>query len=66
MVTSFDLVWLILLSIFFGAVITVITFLFALHYYFTPKVSKPLPEDALNMPNFEQFQLPQVKTYFLE
>lgn len=62
MTSSFDLVWLILMSMFVGAFLAFAAFCFALHYYMTPKVNKPLAEDALKMPSVEQFQLPQVHT----
>jgi hypothetical protein len=43
-----------------GAFLAFAAFCFTLHYYMTPKVNKPLAEDALKMPSIEQFQLPQV------
>jgi hypothetical protein len=60
MTSSFDLVWLILMSMLVGAFLAFAAFCFTLHYYMTPKVNKPLAEDALKMPSIEQFQLPQV------
>ncbi|XP_059490447.1 PDZ domain-containing protein 8 isoform X2 [Neocloeon triangulifer] len=57
--TNLDLVWLILVSIFVGVIITFAAFCFALNYYLKPKKDLNLPDDALQMPNFEQFQLPQ-------
>jgi hypothetical protein len=46
---------------FVGAFLAFAAFCFTLHYYMTPKVNKPLAEDALKMPSIEQFQLPQVQ-----
>ncbi|XP_065337130.1 PDZ domain-containing protein 8 [Cloeon dipterum] len=57
---NLDLVWLIVLSVFFGAFIAVAALLFALHYYLKPKSNQTLSSEyALETPNFEQFQLPQ-------
>lgn len=65
MTSSFDLVWLILMSMLVGAFLAFAAFCFTLHYYMTPKVNKPLAEDALKMPSIEQFQLPQVINYLI-
>ncbi|CAB3380997.1 Hypothetical predicted protein [Cloeon dipterum] len=57
---NLDLVWLIVLSVFFGAFIAVAALLFALHCYLKPKSNQTLSSEyALETPNFEQFQLPQ-------